>query len=281
MSSVFDNIEEFERNRPTFEQQDPKRQMVLIKNTINMMTATSSIFVIRISAAELKRLKSEKTHEHDPLKTTLSNLDSIFATCKASKVDVDVSASADAMLEAYERDKKSNGAIFLAWEIDQRLVPRANPECVAIAVCTELVSHSDFSTSQDSMSASDYEVLQPLFGKNLLLDTLCSKKRGCGRILTLHCYLWAHIKKYDGLLALSYSKWKLSNRVRPASEKMFRDLGFEPIIEQADFQTAMYGIWFMKRINSLDGLNAMIVSLCSRAGLSQKSARSLVWRCPN
>ena len=126
MSSVFDNIEDFERNRPTFEQQDTKRQRQLIKNTINMMTATSSIFVIRISAAELKRLTSEETHEYDPLKTTLANLDSIFSNCKASKVDVDVSSSCDAMLEAYERNKSefATSDIFFDFLFGKYLVCR-------------------------------------------------------------------------------------------------------------------------------------------------------------
>ena len=152
---------------------------------------------------------------------------------------------------------------------------------MAIAVCTEFVPHSDFSTSQDAMSGSNYETLQPLFGNHLLIDTLCSKKKGCGRILTLHCYEWAMRRNYAGLIALSYSKRKLTNSVRPASEKMFRDLGFEAITE-ADFQTAMYGIWFKKRTyDSTEGLNSMILSLCTRAGLSKKSAQSLVWRCPN
>mmetsp|Transcript_10602 Transcript_10602/g.27205 ORF Transcript_10602/g.27205 Transcript_10602/m.27205 type:complete len:156 (-) Transcript_10602:413-880(-) len=154
MPSIFDNVDEFEDGRPGFDDQDPKRQKQLIKNVIQMMTATTGVYVMRLSAAELKRLRHDKTNEHDPLKLALTNLDEIFKNCKAKTVDVDTAASVDAILEAHDRDKKSNGTVFLAWEIENRAIPRANPELVGIAVCTKLdtdkswILYSDTSTQK-------------------------------------------------------------------------------------------------------------------------------------
>ena len=92
MPSIFDNIDDFEDGRPDFDDQDPKRQKQLIKNTIQMMTATTGIYVMRLSAAEVKRIRHEKTDRNDPLKLALTNLDEIFKNCKAKTVDVDTAA---------------------------------------------------------------------------------------------------------------------------------------------------------------------------------------------
>ena len=55
----------------------------LLKNTINMMSAVTGIFVIRLSMTEISRLLSDKTDDADPLKVALQNLDSIFSDCSS------------------------------------------------------------------------------------------------------------------------------------------------------------------------------------------------------
>ena len=59
MPSIFDNIDDFEDGRPDFDDQDPKRQKQLIKNTVQLMSATTGIYVMRLSALEVKRIRHE------------------------------------------------------------------------------------------------------------------------------------------------------------------------------------------------------------------------------
>ena len=272
--SVFESVDTFESNRPGFDDQDPSRQKQLIRNTIKMMTSTTGVFVLRLSVAELRRLKSDKTDASDPLKQAITTLDDIFKDCKHQLVDT--SSSLNAIVDAHDRDKQSNGAVFLAWDME----PRANPQLIGIAVCTKFIPHADFSTEADAMGADDYSKLEPYFGNHLLIDTLCSKKKGVGRILILHVYEYAHRKNYRGVVALSYSRRKLSPSVRPASERSFRDLAFQPIVNEASFEAAMYGVWFKKSTFSEEGLNSMILSLCTRQGLTRNAVDKLIWRCP-
>ena len=59
-------------NRPNFDDiKDKRRQKQLIKNTIQLMTAATGVFVVRLSASDIKRIRSVAHDENDPLKMLL------------------------------------------------------------------------------------------------------------------------------------------------------------------------------------------------------------------
>ena len=84
-----------------FEEQTTTRKKQLLKNTINMMSAVTGIFVIRLSMTEISRLLSDKTDDADPLKVALQNLDSIFSDC-SSKLGGD--SALQSSLESIQRN---------------------------------------------------------------------------------------------------------------------------------------------------------------------------------
>ena len=269
-------------NRPKFDDiKDKRRQKQLIKNTIQLMTAATGVFVVRLSASDIKRIRSVAHDENDPLKMLLDkkNLNRTFQKCKNAHIDI--ASSIEAIVEMHDTDSTSASSfVFLAYGVD----PKTRvPVVKGIMTCSRFVSSDMFTTSEADIEPSNYTTLGPYFGKNLLIDTVCSLEKGVGRVLILHAYDVAHRKGFDGVIALSYSNKPISDSNRPASESTFLSLGFTRLIDNAKFASNyddMFGHWFHKPTHSAEGLNQMLLALCTRSGLKGKAAESLIWRCP-
>lgn len=268
------------KNRPNFDDiKDKRRQKQLIKNTIQLMTAATGVFVVRLSAPDIKRLQSDAHDPNDPLKALLqeNNLNRTFKTCKDA--DIDIASSLKAIVEMHDADKSASSFVFIAFGVD----PSRRPVVKGIMTCSRFVASDNFSTTKADVDSSNYTTLDPYFGKNLLIDTLCSLEKGVGRVLILHAYDVAHRKGFDGVIALSYSNKPISDSNKPASESTFLSLGFTRLIANAKFASEyvdMFGHWFHKPTHSAEGLNQMLLALCTRSGLTGKAAESLIWRCP-
>ena len=152
---------------------------------------------------------------------------------------------------------------------------------VGVSTLSSFVSTPNYSTHKEIMSPKDYTMLSPYFGDQwVYIDAMCSNLPGVGRLLVLHAYNYAIQKKKRGVIALSFSSKKTTT---PESKRVFRGLGFEVIIEQADFNTRLYGTWYKNAVTDIDlsDIAAEGISVCTRSGLTERTADTLIWRCPS
>lgn len=268
-----------------FDGQSLTRKKTLLKNAIHLLAASTGVFIIRIAASDVIRLRSESTDDDDPLKIALLNANEIFSKCVDQ--DIDIQSSIDAMLEEYNKNKKTNGCVLLAWRLtkcntgsETRIVMLRTPEVVGIAVCSDFLDTDNFSTSKTK--TNDYRTLSAYFNAYYYMDTLCSKSFYVGRILTLHAYEFAHRRDKKGLVTLSYmTEGRRNRKQEPLSKKMFEELGFDAFIENANFKTRDYGTWFVKQTYDMTRLDKVstLMGLCTRGGLTKTTEDKLIGRC--
>ena len=253
----------------SFEDQTMQRKLSLFRQSLRFQEVGAGVFVQRVPARYVRRLRADAD---DPVFAALRDLDATFAGCRDKAVDM--AASVEAVLEA------RHGALLLAWSLSfdaARRQMRA-PKLVGLATLAEFASSPDFSTDAASLSRRDHATLQPYVERWAYLDALCSTQPGVGRLLVLHAYLYALALKKEGLLALAFSSRR---GAAPESKRLFEALGFATVIADADFTTRMYGTWFAKSTSDVDlaGVAEEAVRVCTRRGLTSRTADRLLWRC--
>ena len=257
----------------SFDDQTFKRKTSLFRQSLRFQEIAANVFVQRVPVRYLKRLYDEESD--DPVVEALHDLDTIFADCKHKSVDV--AASVEAIL-----DESKRGAVLLAWHMGfdaQRRTLNA-PQLVGIATLSEFLSTPAYSTDDASISQGDFAALQRYFRGNwMYIDCMCSTRSGVGRLLVLHAYAYALAQRSDGVIALAYSARRAS---APESRRIFDALGFETVIAEADFAVRMYGSWHAKSTGDVDlsGMAEDGVRVCTRTGLTPRTADTLMWRCP-
>ena len=261
----------------SFDTQTWRKQLTLLKHALRLQEVANGVFVQRIPARYLARLYDDDDSE-DPVVDALRNLDDIFASCREALVDM--SSSVEALLSVHEADKQSHGFVLLAWRLSFDAASRqmAEPALVGIATVSNFVSTPSFSTDAESLSRGDLAKLTPYFGARWsYLDALCSTRPGVGRLLVLHAYVQALSMRKEGLIALSFARRRAAV---PESKKLFTSLNFDPLIPTADFRIQIYGTWFKKSRADLAGVAEAAMRVCTRTGLTARTADTLLWRCP-
>jgi hypothetical protein len=249
----------------------------IYKQALRFQEIASGVFVQRIPARYLKRLYNAQGN--DPVVQALRNLDNIFAECK--RKDVDMVSSLEAVLDEFEHDRASAGAVLLAWSMsfDAERKVMNEPRLVGITTLSCFAFTSNFSTDSESLSSGDQAKLRPYVGRWMYMDGMCSTQPGVGRLLVMHAFQYAIAHKKQGLIALSYS---MRRSAVPESKRIFAALNFDTVIPQANFKIQMYGTWFAKSTADvgLAGMAEAAVGVCTRTGFTPKTADTLMWRCP-
>lgn len=294
-----------------FDEEEHRKKMSFFRQILRFQEAVNGVFVQRIMANDLRRLLDDPDSD-DPVAQALSQLDTIFRHCTTELGPADggaVSSSVETVVEE-TRDDKANGengegCVLLVWKMEHTDGKHfAEPELVGIATLFRMKATAGFSTDSGSFnSPHQYSVLTPYFrgqnthtvnegrsfpdglgikGKYMYLDVVCSKQKGIGRLLILHAYRYAIMKKTKGLLALSFSKRALNAQRSPASYKIFQELGFETIIRNTNYRTAMYGHWVAKSTHNITfkGVIESLGDVCTRSGYTSATSNKLMWRCP-
>lgn len=227
----------------------------------------------------------------DPLVAAIYSLNTIFSECRSKQVDM-LSSVESVAVEFDEHGAPGHGCLLLAWKTGYDAAARthATPKLVGAMTLHKFVKTPSFSTDDASISAGDMRILSGThqegapnyFRKHLLyIDGLCATGGGgVGRVLVLHAYRYALMRKCTGIIALSFSKRATAV---PESYKIFTAFGFTPIIPKANFKTRMYGTWFYI---GLDAVTFRMVAeegikICTRRGFTEATKDKLVWRCPN
>ena len=263
-----------------------KRRIQILKQSTQLLSVGTGCFVQRLSANDLRRLRSPEADQADPVVRELQTeqLDSTFRRCNDGRVLIN--DSIDAILQIQDEDRKSDGAILLAWayEFDPVSKRLKEPKLVGVATLTRFISNESFSTHEAALTVGDYNTLRPYFSRKryMYLDALCSTKPGVGRLLVLKAYQYALAKKADGLVALSYTK---TRGATPESKQIFERMGFDTLIATARYKAnylrtyKMYGTWFVKKTDAL-GVSSIAqggIRVCTRRGYTTDT---LLWRCP-
>lgn len=262
----------------SFDSQSNARKLQIFRRALHLQEVAAGVFVQKVPASYLKRLYSDDGASDDPVAQALGNLDRIFANCKAKSVDM--AASVEGILAEHAKDSKSHGVVLMAWAMgfDGGRKEMRAPKLVGMATVSNFVSTENYSTDAAAMSAQDRRVLQPYFGSQYsYIDCLCSTQPGVGRLLVQHAYAYALARKKRGLVALAYSR-RASDL--PESKRLFELLHFETLVPRANFNVRMYGTWYVKRDIDLAGMATAAVQVCTRAGLTERTADALMWRCP-
>lgn len=260
-----------------FGQQEYKKKVSLFKRTLTLQDNAMSVWIQRIPTAQLARYLSDSADPADPVVAALRKVNTTFKECKDKTVDM--LSSIEAVAAEHKNTSKGDGAVLLAWHMSFDTAGKAMRDPVLVGVLTlfNFVKTPEFSTTSEYIGARDMNKLNPYFGsKWTYIDGLCSKRSGVGRLLVLHAYAFALSRGKTGVIALSYSPRKNS----PAeSLRTFKELGFFPLIENADFKIHMYGTWFVMTTASvnLKGLTKTAFNVCARKAYTNDS---LVWRCP-
>ena len=268
-----------EETTMSFHEQTFRRKVSIFRQALRFSEIGAGVFVQRIPVRYLSRLHASEA-EDDPVVEAIQNLEETFSSCREKEVDV--ASSVEALIEEFEANK-IDAHLLLAWKIEFDATSRqmADPKLVGIATLSQFVPTPSFSTDERSISSQDFQTLRPHFGsKWLYIDAMCSKAAGVGRLLVLHAYNLALTQRKEGVIALSYSPRRASV---PESKKVFSSLGFEAIIPSANFKVQkMYGTWFRRKVSEVDlaGLAEEGVRVCTRTGLTARTASTLMWRCP-
>lgn len=263
----------------SFGEQTTRRKHAIFKQALRFNEAAANVVIQRVPVRELRRLMKTTDSVGDPVVEALINLDAIFTGCKDKNVDM--ASSIDELLAEHE-ESRQYAAVLLAWRVEYDGAMRrvARPELVGIATLSDFLQTPRFSTDEASMSRRDMETLRPFFGARFLyIDAMCSVHPGVGRLLVLHAFAQALKQRKEGLVALAFSS---RSKAVPESRRIFRALGFETLIETANFKVRLYGSWHLKRCSNVDlaGLVEKGVDVCTRHGLTPSTSHSLIWRCP-
>ena len=271
---------------PNVDDQPLKRRIQILKQSTQLLSVGTGCFVQRISANDLRRLRAADADPSDPAVRALKprQMNTTFRRCRDASVLIN--DSINSILQRHDEDRKSDGAVLLAWsyEFDNASKRLKEPQLVGAVTLTRFISHADFSTHNEALTAGDYNTLQPYFSRKryIYLDAMCSTKPGVGRLLVLKAYQYALAKKADGLVALSYTK---TRGATPESKRIFERLGFDTLIETARFKPSylrtynMYGTWFVKKTDAR-GVSSIAeggIRVCTRKGYTTDT---LLWRCP-
>jgi len=196
---------------------------------------------------------------------------------RCTKMKVDMESSVDAVLAEYAVDPKSDGAVFLAWDVsyDPAQKQHRSPSLVGACTVSKFVSCDSYSTDAASVSARDLKTLRPYFGKHMYVDALCSTRAGVGSLLVLYALRYTLRRRKEGLVALAFSA--RANQV-PESKRIFEKLGFTPIISKANFNIRMYGTWYALRSSDIgfQTMNTGVVRACTRTVASARTADRLI-----
>ena len=220
----------------------------------------------------------------DPLIHAIYEMDKTFAS--AVKKGVDPLSSAEGIASEHTFDgAKGNGCLFLAWKTSYNPDTKKldAPKLVGAMTVYKFKRTTNFSTNASSTGRDD-ATLDTFFRSNFIyIDTLVSSGAGVGKLLALHAYRYAIMKKAKGVIALSYSKKRLTGTQKPESYKIFHELGFTHLIENANYTIQMYGTWFATLLDDVAPLSGVLdsgIKLCTRTGFTPKTEDQLVWRCP-
>ena len=223
-------------------------------------------------------------NKRDPLIHAIYAMDQTFRG--AVSKGVDPLASAEGVAAEHTIDgTKGNGCLFMAWKTEYNPNTKKidDPKLVGALTIYKFKRSNNFSTHAEA-TGNDDAALDPFFRSNFLyIDTMVSLGAGVGKLLVMHAYRYAIMKKAKGLVALSYSKTRLAGGAKPESYKIFHDLGFQHLVENANYTIQMYGTWFATALDDLSVVNNVLesgVKLCTRNGFTEKTADQLVWRCP-
>lgn len=234
-------------------------------------------------AAERIKAMDHCPDKHDPLIHAIYSMDTIFRN--AVSKGVDPLSSAEGIAAEHTVDgSKGNGCLFLAWKTAYNSTTKQldAPKLVGAMTVNKFKRTENFSTHAAATGGDD-STLDPFFRSNFIyIDTLVSTGSGAGKILALHAYRYAIMKRAKGVIALSYSKKRLTGSAKPESYKIFHELKFAHLIENANYAIQMYGTWFVASLDDVDlsGVLDAGIKLCTRAGFTAKTADQLVWRCP-
>ena len=284
-----------------------QKQISIFKQSLKFQEAAAGVVIQRVPSAYLYRILRPlidaraaapnereanriRAMDHcpdrrDPLVHAIYNMDETFRGCATKGVDMLSSAEGIASEHTFD-GTSGNGCLFLAWKTtydtgEKRL---RDPELVGAMTVYKFKRTSNFSTDAASTGRDDAK-LAPYFqsGKYLYIDSMCAVGGGgVGRILVLHAYRYAMTKKSKGLVALSYSRNKLTGSAKPESYKIFDDFGFKHLIENANYTIQMYGTWFAIDLDAISfaGVTRAAIDICTRRGFTEKTKNTLVWRCP-
>jgi hypothetical protein len=293
----------------SLDSEEHKKKMSFFRQILRIQESVNGVFVQRIMANDLKRLL-ENPQDDDPVADALGDLDQTFRYCTNELGGNQAVLSSVESIVAEAADDKSNGengegCVLLVWKIKHLGGNNfSEAELVGIATLFRMKSCDSFSTLPGNFrGGGQYNTLLPYFrGRNantindgktfppglgikakyMYIDVMCSKQKGVGKLLVLHAYRYAIMKKTKGLLALSFSKRALNAQQQPASYKIFSDLGFTTIIRNADYTTAMYGHWVAKSTLPITfkGVIDELGNVCTRSGYTERTQNNLIWRCP-
>lgn len=290
-------------------QQTRERQISIFKQSLRFQESAAGLVVQRIPASYLKRIlkplvdarkagavkspKSLNPDPTDPVTSAIYDFDNHFKECRQKAVDM--LSSVEAIADEYETDGASgHGCLLLAWKTDYDACTKklCGPKLVGAMTLYKFKRSENFSTHGEGISEIDARVLggeeegrQNLFRRNIMyIDALCAKGgKGVGRVMVLHAYRYALMKKCTGIVSLSFSS---KANTPPESYKIFTDFGFEPLIPNATFHPSiknMYGTWFLMNLDTVT-FNAVLESaihICTRKGFTENTKSNLIWRCPN
>lgn len=238
-----------------------------------------------VAAANRIKAMDHCPDKRDPLIHAIYSMDRTFASAVTKGVDPLSSAEGIASEHTFD-GAKGNGCLFLAWKTSYNTNTRKldNPTLVGAMNVYKFKRTVNFSTDTGSVSEEDDATLDTFFRSNFIyIDTLVSSSAGAGKLLALHAYRYAIMKKAKGVVALSYSKKRPSGTDKPESYKIFHGLGFTHVIEHAKFKFHMYGTWFATLLDDVAPLSGVLdsgIELCTRTGFTKKTEDQLVWRCP-
>jgi hypothetical protein len=286
-------------------EQDARRKTSLFKQSLRLHEVAAGVFVQRIAGSYLKRLikplreararapdprrfdpQSVDVDRTDPLVAALYAFDDIFEDCNTAKVDM--LSSVEYLAEEYDvHGSSGHGCLILAWRQTYNRETRRHdaPQLVGAMTLHRFVQTPSFSTDMSSLSERDFRTLTGppnFFRKNLIfIDAMCAKGRsGVGRLLLMHAYNYALLRKCTGVIALSFSSRR---NVRPQSYPLFEDFGFEAIIADARFRNPrIHGAWFFIDVRNpapFENLESGALRVCTRRGLTPATRSRLILRC--
>ena len=293
----------------------------MYKRAVDVQERVQGVQIVRISAMELKTYQREiqKYADEDgnidpidiadPIHHALYSVDETFKSCYDEGVVIRGALSL-LIEEADKYKSKAHGCVFLALETKDYDTSggrqmRVSP--IGIMSVTTFRQDADSLLLPQNMrkkadGSSDYDVLSPLMnGHYLYIDAICSKRAGIGTLLVQKAQAYAITKKFFGLVALAVTpelfrnpnnpkaprnqrerRYQVSVNNRPRAEPIFDKLGYTVIIDKADFEAEVYGIWFLKMVNDIDlsGLSVHAIDACVRVGRTPATRDKLYWRCP-
>lgn len=292
--------------------QPPEKQLRFFKDALQFQESAAGVAIQKVPAAYLLRILKPvldardaapneraasrvKAMDHcpdrgDPLIHAIYSLDETFRG--AVSKGVDPLSSAEGIAAEHTIDgTKGNGCLFLAWKTEYNPSTKKidAPKLVGAMTMYKFKRTENFSTHAEA-TGNDDALLDPFFRSRFLyIDAMVSLGAGVGTLLVMHAYRYAIMKKATGLVALSYSKKRLTGGDKPDSYKIFHALGFQHLVERTNYtadylrNVPIYGTWFATALDDLSVVNGVLksgVKLCTRKGFTEKTADRLVWRCP-